>query len=49
MRTDGGRIRSMFGLDGLYNDLAEALRMLVDLVTTEALNHRVNAVTTKTF
>lgn len=49
LRIDGGRIRSMFGLGGLYNDLKEALKKPVDLVTTEALNHHVNAERTESF
>lgn len=39
----------MFGLGGLYSDLTEALHKPVDLVTTEALNHRVNAERTESF
>lgn len=49
LRIDGGRIRSMFGLGGLYHDLTEALQKPVDLVTTESLVHQVNAERTKTF
>lgn len=49
LRIDGGKIKSMFGLGGLYNDLTEALKKPVDLVTTEALNHRANAEQTDKF
>lgn len=49
LRIDGGKIRSMFGLGGLYHDLTEALKKPVDLVTTEALNHQANATYTETF
>lgn len=49
LRIDGRNIRSMFGLGGLYNDLTEALKKTVDLVTTEALDHRANAKYTKDF
>lgn len=49
LRIDGGKIRSMFGLGGLYNDLAKALEKPVDLVTTEALNHRTNMQRTEKF
>lgn len=49
LRIDGGKIRSMFGLGGLYNDLTVALKKPVDLVTTEALNHQVNAERTEAF
>lgn len=49
LRIDGGRIQSMFGLGGLYSDLTEALHKPVDLVTTEALNHRANAEHTENF
>lgn len=49
LRIDGGRIKSMFGLGGLYHDLTEALKKPVDLVTTEALNHRANAEHTEHF
>lgn len=49
LRIDGGRIKSMFGLGGLYHDLTEVLKKPVDLVTTEALNHRANAERTERF
>ena len=49
LRIDGGQVRSMFGLGGLYSDLTEALHKPVDLVTTEALNHRANAERTESF
>lgn len=49
LRIDGGKIRSMFGLGGLYSDLAKALKKPVDLVTTEALNHRANVQRTEKF
>lgn len=49
LRIDGGRIKSMFGLGSLYHDLTEALKKPVDLVTTEALNHRANAERTERF
>lgn len=49
LRIDGGKIRSMFGLGGLYHDLTEALKKPVDLVTTKALNHQANAAHTETF
>ena len=49
LRIDGGQIRSMFGLGGLYSDLTDALHKPVDLVTTEALNHHVNAERTERF
>lgn len=49
LRIDGGKIKSMFGLGGLYNDLTEALKKPVDMVTTEALNHQANAERTEQF
>lgn len=49
LRIDGGNIKSMFGLGGLYHDLTEALKKPVDLVTTEALNHRLNTERTEKF
>lgn len=49
LRIDGGRVSSMFGLGALYQELAEALKKPVDLVTTEALSHRANAARTEKF
>ncbi len=49
LRIDGGRIKSMFGLGALYNELTEALKKQVDLVTTESLYHNANVVRTKQF
>lgn len=49
LRIDGGEIRSMFVLGGLYNDLTNALKKPVDLVTTEALIHQANAERTEKF
>lgn len=49
LRIDGGRIRSMFGLGALYQELTEALKKPVDLVTTESLGHSANAARTQRF
>ncbi len=49
IRIDGGRIRSMFGLGALYQELTQALDKPVDLVTTEALEHDANAGRTEKF
>ena len=49
LRIDGGKIKSMFGLGALYDDLTQALKKPVDLVTTEALYHSANQVRTKRF
>lgn len=49
IRIDGGRIKSMFGLGALYEDLTQALKKPVDLVTTEALQHHANAERTRYF
>lgn len=42
LRIDGGKIKSMFGLGALYQELINALDKPVDLVTTESLNHIAN-------
>lgn len=49
LRIEGGRIRGMFGLGRLYDELTQALRKSVDLVTTEGLNHKANRERTKEF
>lgn len=49
IRIDGGQIKSMFGLGALYQELAEALKKPVDLVTTSALEHEANAERTRSF
>lgn len=40
--TEASDIKSMFALGGLYNDLTLALNKPVELVATEALNHKSN-------
>lgn len=42
IRIDGGRIKSMFGLGALYDELTRILKKPVDLVTTDALEHEAN-------
>ena len=49
LRIDGGRIKSMFGLGALYEELIQALKKPVDLVTTEALLHKANEQDTRKF
>jgi predicted nucleotidyltransferase len=49
LRIDGGKIKSMFGLGALYQELTEALKKPVDLVTTGALLHQANADRTMRF
>lgn len=49
LRIDGGEIKSMFGLGALYNELTQALKKQVDLVTTESLYHDANVARTKQF
>ena len=49
LRIEGGRIRGMFGLGRIYDDLTTALNKPVDLVTTEALEHESNKERTRTF
>lgn len=49
LRIEGGKIRGMFGLGRLYDELSKALCKSVDLVTTEALNHKANCDRTKEF
>lgn len=49
LRIEGGKIRGMFGLGRLYDELATALNKSVDLVTTEGLNHKANRDRTKAF
>lgn len=49
LRIDGGRIKSMFGLGALYQELTEALHKPVDLVTTESLEHPTNAARAERF
>ena len=43
LRIEGGKIRTMFELGALYDELTHALEKPVDLVTTEALSHEANA------
>lgn len=49
LRIDGGKVKSMFGLGALYEELSQALKKPVDLVTTEALYHSANQDRTKGF
>ena len=49
LRIDGGKIKSMFGLGALYDELTNALEKPVDLVTTEGLNHNANRKRTERF
>lgn len=49
LRIEGGKIRGMFGLGRLYDELANALNKPIDLVTTEGLNHRANRGRTEGF
>ena len=49
LRIEGGRIRGMFGLGRIYDDLTAALHKPVDLVTTEALEHKSNEERTRAF
>ncbi len=49
LRIDGGAVKSMFGLGALYDELTQALKKPVDLVTTEALRHSANQARTKRF
>lgn len=49
LRIEGGRIRGMFGLGKLYDELTRALSKSVDLITTEGLNHKANRERTKDF
>lgn len=49
IRIDGGRIKSMFGLGAMYEEMTQALKKPVDIVTTEALEHQANANRTKKF
>lgn len=46
---DSGRIKSMFGLGALYDELTRILKKPVDLVTTDALEHEANARYTRKF
>ena len=49
LRIDSGKIKSMFVLGALYEDLTEALNKPIDLVTTKSLEHQVNIERTKSF
>ena len=49
LRIDRGKVKSMFGLGALYEELSQALKKPVDLVTTEALYHSANQTRTKRF
>lgn len=49
LRIEGGKVRGMFGLGRLYDELTNALSKSVDLVTTEGLNHKANRERTKEF
>lgn len=42
LRIDSGKIKSLFGMGGLYADLEEALSKPMDIVTTEALANGTN-------
>lgn len=49
LRIDSDRIKGMFALGALYQELTEVLRKPIDLVTTEALEHKANADRTRKF
>lgn len=49
IRIEGGRMKGMFALGHLYDELSNALEKPVDLVTTEALEHKANAERTRRF
>ena len=49
LRIDSDNIKSMFTLVALYEELTEALKKPVDLVTTNALEHKANIDRTKKF
>ncbi|MCI9427375.1 MAG: nucleotidyltransferase [Eubacterium sp.] len=49
LRIDSDNIKSMFTLGALYEELTEALKKPVDLVTTNALEHKANIDRTKKF
>lgn len=49
LRIEGGKIKGMFGLGRLYDELTRALKKSVDLITTEGLNHKANVERTKEF
>ena len=49
LRIEGGKIRGMFGLGRLYDELTKARGKSVDLITTEGLEHKANKERTKEF
>ncbi|MCD8335790.1 MAG: nucleotidyltransferase domain-containing protein [Lachnospiraceae bacterium] len=49
IRIEGGQFKGMFALGRLYDELSNALKKPIDLVTTEALEHRANADRTRKF
>lgn len=49
LMIEGGKVKGMFGLGRLYDELTSALGVSVDLVTAEGLNHRANVERTKKF
>lgn len=40
LRIDSGKIKSLFGLGGLYAELEDTFVKPLDIVTTEALSHK---------
>lgn len=49
LRIDSGKIKSLFVLGGLYNDLTDILNKPIDLITTNSLEHAANAERTEKF
>lgn len=49
IRIEGGQFKGIFALGRLYDELSTALKKPVDLVTTEALEHKANADRTRKF
>ncbi len=42
-KIDSEKVISLFGLGALYDELSKALKKPVDLLTTRALEHKVNS------
>lgn len=49
IKIESGKIKSLFGLGALYEDLVAILKKSIDLVTTDALEHKANQSHTQHF
>lgn len=49
IKIESGAIKSLFGLGALYEDIVAVLKKSIDLVTTDALEHKANQAHTQYF